>query len=76
MNVKAKFRCNSVQDFGPGRPTSVEFMAMYDASTPENERFTKATPSGSLTMTVDNPDVVFRPGRNYYLTFEEEQPAP
>lgn len=75
MNVKAKFRCNSVQDFGATRPKSVEFTALYDASTPENERFTRATPSGTLVMTVDNPDVRFVPGRNYYLTFEEEADA-
>ena len=72
MNVKAKFVCSSVQSFGPGRPQSIEFTAVYDSSTPENERFTKATPSGQLKMTVDNPDVAFVPGASYYLTFEPE----
>lgn len=71
MATVAKFRCSSVKQFGSTQPSVVEFTAVYDSSTPENERFTRLTPSGSLSMTVDNPDVVFEPGTLYYLTFEK-----
>jgi hypothetical protein len=40
---------------------------MYDESIPEDQRYAKATPSGTLTITVDNPAVVFEPGASYYL---------
>lgn len=65
--TRAKFRCNSVQSFGPTQPASVAFTAVYDSTTEENARFTKHTPSGTLTMTVDNPAVTFEPGSFYYL---------
>lgn len=71
--TRAKFRCNSVQSFGPNQPDSIVFTAVYDASTEENERFTKHTPSGTLTMTVDNPAVTFEPGAHYYLDFTKAE---
>jgi len=67
MAVRAKFRCQSVQSFGTALPANIAFSAVADASTPENERFTRYTPSGQLTLTVDNPAVVFTPGADYYL---------
>lgn len=42
---------------------------MYDDGTPENHRFAKSTPTGTLKITVDNPDVTFEPSRLYYLDF-------
>lgn len=47
------------------------FSAVYDNGTPENQRFTKATPSGTLEMIVDNPDALkqFELGKSYYLDF-------
>lgn len=50
-------------------PREYEFSAVYDSTTEENARFTRATPSGKLTLTVDNPGAVFTPGRHYYLDF-------
>lgn len=44
-----------------------EFQAQYDPDQPEDQRYAKATPVGKLTMTVDNPNVTFEPGRAYYL---------
>lgn len=74
MAVRAKFRCMSEthKKWGPEDShvtRSYEFMAVYDEITPEDRRFAKATPSGSITITVDNPAVVFEPGRSYYLDF-------
>jgi len=73
MTVRAKFRCNSVTQFTPGAGGSrrYNFSAVYDTSTPENARFTKATPWADLNMNVDNPDVDFEPGKSYYLDFTE-----
>lgn len=72
MRVRAKFRCNTEthKKWGPTDEQvtrSYEFTAVYDTETPEDQRFAKATPSGSLTIQVDNPDVSFEPGKAYYL---------
>jgi hypothetical protein len=78
MAVRAKFRCTfeTHKKWGPGEDNatrSYEFMAVYDQQTPEDQRFAKATPSGSLTIQVDNPDVSFEPGKSYYLDFTEAE---
>jgi hypothetical protein len=71
MPTRAKFRCSSENqkrwnsEMQPQR--SYEFQAMYDPDLPEDQRYAKATPIGSLTITVDNPDVTFEPGKAYYL---------
>jgi hypothetical protein len=69
--VRAKFRCQSVESFSaqPGGPRTFKFGAEYDASVPEDERYAKYTPSGSLSIYVDNPNVSFVPGASYYLDF-------
>lgn len=71
MAVRAKFRVSSVTMFGTSREAQrlYTFHAVHDNSTPENERFTRYTPSGELKMTVDNPDVEFVPGQEFYLDF-------
>lgn len=71
QTVRAKFRCTSVERFtadGDGQVV-YRFAAQYDDSIPEDQRFSRYTPSGSLSITVDNPSVVFVPGKSYYLDF-------
>ena len=48
---------------------NVRLAAQYDTSNPEDVSFAAATPSGTMTFLVDNPDVcdTFVPGKNYYL---------
>ncbi len=79
MTVRAKFRCNSAEFFGdhtnPATPRTLTFSPVYDTTTPENERFTKATPWGELKMRVDNPEAHFEVGEFYYLDFTPV-PAP
>jgi hypothetical protein len=71
--IRAKFRVNSVEFFGD--PTSeatsrrYALSAIYDTSTPENERFTKATPWADLKMSVDNPAARMEVGQVYYVDF-------
>lgn len=76
MPVRAKFRCLFATDkkWGPNDDQvtrSYDFTAVYDSDTPENQRFAKSTPSGNLTIQVDNPAVTFEPGKQYYLDLTE-----
>lgn len=54
--VRGKFKVVSVKhvDWNPDVRV-IELSAVSNDGTPENERFHKYTPSGSITMTVDNP---------------------
>lgn len=72
MSVRAKFRVNSVLDFGPSKEISMS--PVYEGmlgDNEENKRFSKATPNGSFKMTVDNPYAYdqFAPGQEWYLDF-------
>lgn len=71
--ARGKFRCAAVEFHGDPAdittPRTFTFSAIYDTTTPENERFTRATPWGELKMRVDNPDVGFEVGRHFYLDF-------
>jgi hypothetical protein len=69
--VKAKFRCNFVTDYGWAKEANLS--AVY-SSTGENADFNKATPFGELKIRIDK-DVAaadfFQPNKEYYLYFEE-----
>lgn len=81
--VRAKFRCDRIvttKEEWPrsaGTTTIVHMSPVQgkDGEYGENERFHSATPSGALTMQVDNPAALeqFKPGQMYYLDFV---PAP
>lgn len=70
MSIRAKFIVNSVEMFNHGYG-KVRLTACYETNTPENERFTKATPNGTIEMSVDNPAALeqFKPGQYFYLDF-------
>jgi hypothetical protein len=68
MAVRAKFRCAHVKHFA-GDLRIVTMSAITDSDTPKDQQFTKHTPGGTLEMSVDNPDVTFEPGKDYYLDF-------
>lgn len=80
MSVKAKFRCDHVIDcdYGGNHKTrTVSFSAVY-GNTGDNASYSKATPSGSITMIIDKETLAydyFKPGSEYYLTFETAVPA-
>jgi hypothetical protein len=70
--VRAKFVVQSVKTWGyGGREIVATPVTGGPNEIPENQRFHKATPSGQLTMTVDNPPAaeVFVPGAEFYLDF-------
>ena len=47
----------------------VELATQYDKSLPEDLSFSKATPNGSMKISIDNPAVfdLFTPGREVYV---------
>lgn len=69
--VRAKFRCNSVTDYGGQKSINMTAIGGREG---ENAHFAKATPSGTLQMNID-ADVpasdYFKPGKDYYLEFSE-----
>lgn len=72
--VRAKFTLQTIEthEYRPGSSSKyLVFNATYDQTIPEDQRFSKATPSGTLRMQVDNPAAVerFEPGKAYYLDF-------
>lgn len=71
MQVKAKFRCNSVTDNGYNK--SANLTAVYGTGE-ENADFAKATPNGTLNIGIDK-DVpaaaFFEPLQDYFLYFEK-----
>jgi hypothetical protein len=73
MSIRAKFRCISETSFssGPEGMKQYRFQPMYSPEVPEDQRYSKYTPSGSLEISVDNPSVKFVVGTDYYLDFTE-----
>jgi hypothetical protein len=74
--VRGKFVLNSITNhsWSPTAQT-FNFGAVYDNTTEENKRFAKYTPSGTLSMTVDNPPAqeFFELGKSYYLDFSKAE---
>lgn len=66
--VRGKFMLTSIGiNYGTSR--NVEFTPQYDPNLPEDQKFCKATPSGKLTMLVDNDAALsqLKLGQQYYL---------
>lgn len=78
--IRAKFSCESVTKFGYGSE-QVKLRAVGPKTgeilNAENASFSKATPSGTLEMTIDNPEAqgFFKPGGEYYLDFSAPEQA-
>ena len=76
MKVLAKFMLTSHTHEGYGsnhHGHEFTFTPQYDPKIPEDQRFNKASPSGKMTIQVDNPAVVefwtTQVGRQFYLDF-------
>lgn len=72
MATRAKMQCEVVEDYGWSK--KVKLRVVYDpTANGEDKNFTKATPSGEVWMTIDNPaaSVQFEPGKKYYVDFTE-----
>lgn len=71
--VRAKFKCNSVTDFGQQKEVS---LSVVISGSEENKTFSKYTPVGELKMRVDKETSAFdyfQPQKEYYLSFEEAE---
>lgn len=73
--MRAKFNCNTVTFWGdpndPNASREYKLFTVYDDGTPENQRFSKASPSGEMTLRVDNPAARMTPGKQYYIDITE-----
>jgi hypothetical protein len=70
--VRAKFRVMSVaQDVYQSAARTIKLAPHYDDAIPEDQRFAQATPTGELTMYVNNPRAVaeLELGKYFYLDF-------
>lgn len=80
MSVKAKFNCNSLEQFANTYAKKVRLSAVtaYNGpscdATDEDKAFWEATPQGTIEIYINNPSAIqfFTPGKTYYVTFEEE----
>jgi hypothetical protein len=70
MAVRAKFKLTEITATAWGGKR-LKFSCEYDSTIPEDQRFQKATPSGSIEMQIDNPAAVeqFELGKTYYADF-------
>jgi hypothetical protein len=67
--MRAKFTVNPVKEYGYGGKEA-ELSAVHSGN-PEDNQFAKATPSGSIKITIDNPAAkdFLTPGKSYYVGF-------
>ena len=73
MTTIAKFSCDSITDYGYSKEVKLNVVYAPDGVNEEDRNFTKATPSGTITMRIDNPEaaIQFKPGKYYYVRFAE-----
>jgi hypothetical protein len=82
MSVRAKFAVLSIKEIKWSPKANSQFevglAAQYDPTIPEDQRFLEATPSASVTMTINNPEALayFKLGGQFYADFTAiEEPA-
>lgn len=70
--TRAKMHLVSVNAHYYGGKT-LTFAAQYDTTIPEDQRFSKATPTASATFQIDNPAALeqFTVGKFYYFDISE-----
>lgn len=76
MECRAKFKVDSVKHYhGVYREITMNAVCADELTknAAENKSFATATPRGSLTFTISNPNLVdtFQPGQYYYLDFTQ-----
>lgn len=66
----------SVTDYGNNHK-QIELSAVCDNAIPENEAFTKYTPSGDMKFMVNNTAVhpMFVPNQEYYIDITSAEPV-
>lgn len=77
MNIRAKFQVQSVtQSAVDSAGRKIVLQPRYDSTVPEDQRFAQATPTGELTMYVNNPAAIeeLALGKFFYLDFIPVEP--
>lgn len=72
MSVRAKFQVQSIKSMHWSKTHKEIILApQYDTSIPEDRRYATATPSGSITLMVDNPAAAeqLELGKFFYIDF-------
>lgn len=72
MTVRAKMKLHAVTSHAYSADAkTLKFHTEYDQSIPEDQRFQKATPTGTIEIQIDNPAAVaqFELGKSYYVDF-------
>ncbi len=69
--VRAKFTVSSITDNANVNSKTVRLTTLYDNTIAEDQRFYDATPTGDLTMVVNNPRALelLVLGRQFYVDF-------
>jgi hypothetical protein len=70
--IRSKFRLTEIRTSNHGGSYESKkyiFTTQYDSTIPEDQRFCKATPTGTIEMVVDNPvaQAAFELGKDYYF---------
>ena len=67
--VRAKFTLTKLDPNTPGTSATCTWQPVYDPTIEEDRRFSQATPSGALTMLIDNSEVLrgLAVGQQFYL---------
>jgi len=75
--VRAKLRVAEIRKKFGQSTEEVILNPIYDTSTPENARFTKATPWGECRLAIDNPAALeqFTLGKIFVVDFKSEEEA-
>lgn len=74
--VRGKFTVSEVAHVDWSKDArKITFRAVHDQTTEENRRYAKATPSGQIVMTVDNPPAsdFLALGKTFYVDFSEAE---
>ena len=68
MRVQEVVLCDTYHPDEPGDEV-IKLCCQYDESDPEDTKFSKATPSGSMELRISNPNLIskFQPGQIYYV---------
>lgn len=74
MSVRAKFTVQEHRTTQWGA-TTVVLRPQYDTSIPEDQRYSKATPTGEMSMQIDNPPALaqFELGKTFYVDFTQAE---
>ncbi len=69
MTIRAKFKVVAITQHTDYSAVTIKLAPRYDEKIPEDQRYASATPSGELSMLVDNPAAIeeLRLGQSFYL---------